>query len=124
MDCLHWEKVESFYETGDLKHIYKNELDKACFAYDDAYANSKFAAKKTISDKILDYRAYEIALNPKDNGFQRTLIKMVHKVFEKKTGSRINVNEVLAQEQDKQWLIYSKKESSVLSLKILFWQQI
>ena len=103
MDRLHWEKVKKFYETGDLKHIYKNELDKACFAHDDVYANSKFSAKRTISDKILDYRAYEIALKPKYDGFERTLIRMVYKLFVKKTGSRVNVNEVLAQELDKQW---------------------
>ena len=28
------QRMQKFKETGDTKHIYKNELDKACFAYD------------------------------------------------------------------------------------------
>ena len=36
-----------------FKHSYKNELDKACFAHDAAYSDSKDLAKRTISDKIL-----------------------------------------------------------------------
>ena len=35
---------------GDLKYIYKNELDKACFAHDAAYSNSKDLAERTVSD--------------------------------------------------------------------------
>ena len=34
---------------------------KACFAYDAAYSDSKDLAKRAISDKILKDRAYEIA---------------------------------------------------------------
>ena len=33
--------------------IYRNRLDKACFAYDAVYSDSKDLAKITISDKIL-----------------------------------------------------------------------
>ena len=28
------ERIPNFRETVNLKHIYKNELDKACFGYD------------------------------------------------------------------------------------------
>ena len=45
--------------------MYKNELDKACIAHDVAYSYSKDLAKRTISDKILKDRAYEIAINTK-----------------------------------------------------------
>ena len=44
-------------ETGNLKHIYKNELDKACFAHDAACPDSKDLAARTISDKVLKDRA-------------------------------------------------------------------
>ena len=37
--------------------------DKACFAHDAAYSDSKDLAKRTISDKILKDRACEIARN-------------------------------------------------------------
>ena len=40
-------------ETGDLKHIYKNELDKPCFEHVAVYSNSKDLSKRTASDKIL-----------------------------------------------------------------------
>ena len=57
----HRERIEKFKETNNLKHLYRNELDKACFAHDAVYSNSKDLAKRTISDRILKGRAYEIA---------------------------------------------------------------
>ena len=49
----HSEGIQKFRETGDLKHIYKNELDKVCFTHNAAYSDSKDLAKRTVSDKIL-----------------------------------------------------------------------
>ena len=46
----HRERVKKFREAGNLKHSYRNELDKACFANDAAYSGSKDLAKRTISD--------------------------------------------------------------------------
>ena len=71
MFTKHCEMMKNFKLTSDLKHIYKNELDKVCFAHDAAYCDSKDFAKRTISDKILKDKAYEIALNPKYDGYQR-----------------------------------------------------
>ena len=61
----HHERIQKFRETGNLKHLYRNELDKACFAHGEAYSNSKDIANKTISNKILKDSAYEIAKNRK-----------------------------------------------------------
>ena len=74
-------------EIGKLKHLYRNDLDKACFAHDAAYSYSKDLAKRTISDKILKDRAYEIARNRNYDGYQRALARMVYKFFDKKTVS-------------------------------------
>ena len=41
------------------------------------YTNSKNFAKRTDSDKVLKDRAYEIALNPKYDRYQRRLAIMV-----------------------------------------------
>ena len=41
-------------------------------------------AKKTLSDKILKDWAYEMALNPKYNRYQRGLASMVYRFFGKK----------------------------------------
>ena len=48
----HRERIQKFRETSNLKHLYRNELDKTCFAHDAAYSDSKDLAKRTISDKI------------------------------------------------------------------------
>ena len=36
----------------DLNHVLENELDKARFAQDVAYANSKDLAKRTVSERF------------------------------------------------------------------------
>ena len=41
------ERIEKFMQTGNTNFIYRNELDKACFQYDMAYAKSKNLAKRT-----------------------------------------------------------------------------
>ena len=66
----HPKRIQKLRETGNLKYLYRNELGKACFA-DAAYSDSKDLAKRTISDKILKDRAYEIARNRGYDGYQR-----------------------------------------------------
>ena len=48
----HKERIQKFKETGDTKYIYKNELDKVCFAHDAAYSDSKYLTKRTVADKF------------------------------------------------------------------------
>ena len=43
--------------------MYRNEIDKTCFAHDAAYSDNKDLVKRTTSDKIFKDRAYEIARN-------------------------------------------------------------
>ena len=74
----HHKRTQKFRETDNLKHLYRNELDKACFAHDAAYSNSKDLAKGTISDKILKDKAYEIARNRKYDEYQRALAIAVY----------------------------------------------
>ena len=102
--------------------MYRNELHKDCFAHDAAYSDSKDLANRTISDKILKDRAYEIARNRNYDGYERALASMVCKFFDKKAGSRISVNEQLAKELKK--LKNSKEKKYMRDLKTIFWQQI
>ena len=67
-----------------LKHLYRNELDKACFAHDAAYSDSKDVAKRTTLEKILKEKANEIARNGKSDGYQRGLASMAYKIFDEK----------------------------------------
>ena len=81
----HKQRIQKFKETGDTNYIYKNELDKACFAHDAAYSDSKDHTKRTAADKIFKNRAFNIAKDPKYDGYQRGLAFMVYKFFDKKS---------------------------------------
>ena len=48
----HRKRIQKFRETGNLKQLCRNELDKACFAHDAAYSDSEELSKRTTSDKI------------------------------------------------------------------------
>ena len=83
------EGIEKLMQTGNTDFAYKNELDKACFQHDMDYGKSKDLAQRTQSDKVLRDKAFKIASNPKNDGYQRGLASMVYKFFEKKSsGSR------------------------------------
>ena len=41
------ERIEKFMQAGNTDFIYKDELDKACFQHDMAYAKSKDLVKIT-----------------------------------------------------------------------------
>ena len=72
-------------QTGNTDFIYKRELDKACFQHDMAYGKSKDLAKGTQSDNVLRYKAFQIASDSKYDGYQRGLVSMVYKFFDKKS---------------------------------------
>ena len=82
------ETIQKFKETGDTSYIYKNELDKACFQHDMSYEGFKDLARRTASDKVLGDKVFNIAKNPKYDGYQRELASMVYKIFDKKSKRR------------------------------------
>ena len=59
------------------------------------YFNSKDLDKKTISDKVQKYWPYQVAKNPKYDGYQGGLASNVYKFFDKKTISAVSVNKEL-----------------------------
>ena len=79
------EITQRFKETRDLRHFYQNELDKACSQHDKAYGDFKDLTRRTASDKILHDKAFNIARNPKYDGYQCGLALMVYKFLDKKT---------------------------------------
>ena len=66
-------------------------------------------SKRTVLNKFLEDRTYEIALNPKYDGYQRELKSLLYTFFDKKIVSGagvtskvvVNVNEGLALELHK-----------------------
>ena len=83
----HKQRIKKFKETGDTNYIYKNEIDKPCIAHDAAYSDSKNLTKRTVADKILRDKAFNIAKDTKYDGYQRVLASMVYKFFDKKSAS-------------------------------------
>ena len=92
-------RIQKFKETGDSRYIYQNELDKACFQHDMAYGDFKDLNRRTAADKVLCDKAFNIAKNPKYDGYQRGLASMVYKFFDKKSsGSGIKNGSILNKE--------------------------
>ena len=133
----HEQRIQKFRETGDTNYIYKNELDKACFVHDAAYSDSKDLTKRTVGDKILKNKAFDIAKDPKYDGYQRGLASMVYKFFDSKVASpdkksvgsgakRVNTkitpqNEQLAEELHKPIIRKFKKRKVYSTFKDNIW---
>ena len=71
-----------------------------------AYGDFKDLKRTTASDKMLRNKGFNIAKNPKYDGYQRRLPSMVYNFFDKKSkGSGVNIplefNEELAKELHK-----------------------
>ena len=92
------ERIKKIKKTNDSRHIFQNKLDKAWFQHDMAYENSKDLNRRTAAEKVLHNKAFDIAKNPKYDGYQHILASMVHKWFAKKTSGVIK-NEVLSRKE-------------------------
>ena len=118
------ERIQKFKETGDKSYIYKNKLDKACFQHDMAYGDFKDLARRTASDNVLKDKAFNIAKNPKFDGYQKRLASMGYKFFDKESpGGGVNIHEKpskqLAEELHKPITRKIKKEQFILDLRMI-----
>ena len=89
-----------------------------------AYGKYKDLTKRTQSDKVLRDKAFEIASNPKYDGYQRRLASAVFKFFNKKsTGSGISSisNQQLADELHKPIIRKFKRRKVYSSFKEYIW---
>ena len=97
------ERIQKFKEPGDSIYIYKNELEH--FQHDMAYGDFKDLTRRTFTDKVLRNKAFNIAKDPKYDGYRRGLASVVYKFFDKKTASSgikyMMQNEQLAEELHK-----------------------
>ena len=64
------ERIQKFLRLENIENIYKNDLDKAYFQHDMAYRKYKDLNKRTQSDKVLRDKTFEIASNPKSDGYK------------------------------------------------------
>ena len=91
--------VQKFKETGDSWYIYQKEVAKACFKHDMASGDFKDLTRRTASDKILFDKAFNIAKNPKYDGYRCGLAPMVYKSFDIKTSSGAIKNEIMSNKE-------------------------
>ena len=75
------ERIQKFKDTEDSRHIYQNQLDKACFKHDMIL---KITVRITASDEILHDKTFNLAKNTKYDRYQMRLASMVYKFLEKK----------------------------------------
>ena len=122
------EIIKQFMQIGNEDFIYENELDEACFQHDMAYGKAKHLVRRTQSDKVLRDKAFNIASDPKYNGYQRGLASMVYKFFDKKSSGGGITNEPnyqLADERHKPRIrkckkrkVYSSSRDNILGADI------
>ena len=121
----HEERIQKLKKTGDTNFIYMNELDKACFTHDAVYSDSKDLTKRTIAGKNLKNKAFDIAKDPKYDGYQRGLASMVYKFFDSKvsgSGAKlIPENEQLAEEVHKPIIRKFEKRKVYSTFKDNIW---
>ena len=102
-----------------------NELDKACFTHDATYSDSKDLTKRTVADKVLKNKAFDIAKDPKYDGYQRGLASMVYKFFDWKvsgSGAKLTLqNEQLAEEIHKPIIRKFKKRKVYSTFEDNIW---
>ena len=123
------ERIQKFEQTRDSRYIYRNEFGKACFKHDMAYIDFKHLKRTTAADNVLRDKAFNIAKNPKYDGYQRGLASMVNKFFDKKTkGSGVTLankfipqNEQLAEELHKPIIRKFKKRKVYSAFKDHIW---
>ena len=76
----HEQRIQKFKETGDIKDL----------------------TKRTVADKLLKNKAFDIAKDSKHDGYQRGLASMVYKIFDSKVSASgeklVPQNEQLANE--------------------------
>ena len=71
-------------QTGDIRYNDRNELDKAFFHHYMTHGSYKYLVKRAESEKVLRNKAFNIACDPKCDGYQRGSTSMVNTFFDKK----------------------------------------
>ena len=64
-----------------------------------AYGDFKDLIRSTVSDKILRYKAFNVAKNPKYDEYQKRLASMVYKFFDKKKSGGAIKNKIMSNKE-------------------------
>ena len=115
------QRIQRFMETGDTNHIYKNNLDKACFQHDMSYGDFKDLERRTQSYRVLKDKVFKKAVNLKYNGRERGLTSMGYNFFDKKSKGGSILNQQSANELHKPIIGKFKKRKVYSSYKDNTW---
>ena len=117
-------RILKFKETRDSKYVFQNKLDKACFYHDMTYGDFKDLVRRTASEKVLYDKAFNIAENPKHDGYECGLPSMVYKVLNNSSAgaikSKIRSNQELAKELHKPIIKKFKRQKVYSNFKAIF----
>ena len=69
--------TQNFKETGDSRYIYQSEQNKACFQHE----RFEDLPRTIASDKVLRNEAFNIANNPKYDGYQCGVASVAYNLF-------------------------------------------
>ena len=90
-----------------------------------AYGDFEDLTKRTVADKVLRHKAFNVAKDPKYDEYQRRLASMVYKFFDKKTAGSviksIPQNEQLSEELHKSIIRKFKKRKVYSTFKDNVW---
>ena len=92
------ERIKKFKETGDSRYICQNELHKTSFQHHMADGDIK-DLDRTVGDKVLCDKVFNIAKNPKYDGYERGLDSMVYTFFDEKTTGGTIKNEIISNKE-------------------------
>ena len=67
------DKIEKFKETVDSRYIYQKQLDKAYFQHDMDFGDLEDLPRRTVFNKELHNKAFNITKNTKNDVHQRGL---------------------------------------------------
>ena len=102
-------------KTRDSRYIYRNELDKDCFQHKMPYGYFEDLSRRTVSDKVLKDKIFNITRNPNTMDIKKFLIKRLLVVV-------LNLCQIKNQLKNfiSQLLENFKKEEFILHLKTIF----
>ena len=93
------ERIKAFKETGDLRYICQNILEKACFQRDMAYGKFKYLPRRTVADEVLRDKAFNVAKNSKYDKCLIGLASTASNFFEKKSSGGAVSSEIIPNQE-------------------------
>ena len=123
------ESIKRFKETRDSRYIYQNELDKACFRHDMAYGDFKDLNRRTIADKVLHDKAFNIEQIQNMTDINVDLLQQfINFLIKTLMMEQLKLKSFLTNNQQKsytnQLLEKLRKENYIHFLQTIFWAHI